>query len=237
MRLTDGSALVLKCKPSCSTRCLRHEQRNLETEATILQTIADNVRVNIPRVLKYDSQGTVLGSPYILRSYLYGTTLADLFPMLSQKQRNHVDRSLGAYLRAIAQIRASSFGPTQLALSGRGYRSWRQAFAAMIESILRDAEDTLVSIPYESIRYQLARHGHLLDQVAEARLVALDAGLPWNVIVDERTQQVTGLLGFENVVWGDPLMAAIFSDASDAFCEGYGQCVARAGPERIRQLL
>jgi len=81
----------------------------------------------------------------------------------------------------------------------------------------------LVSIPYDSIRYYVAAQRHLLDAITTSRLVALDAGEPRNVLVDERSRLVVGLLGFGNVVWGDPLMAGVFAQVSDGFWEGYGR--------------
>jgi len=127
------------------------------------------------------------------------------------------------YIRAVSSITAATFGPTHRVLAGAGSPTWREAFLSLLESALRDAEDMLVSIPYDSIRYYVTAQRHLLDAITTSRLVALDAGEPRNVLVDERSRLVVGLLGFGNVVWGDPLMAGVFAQASDGFWEGYGR--------------
>jgi len=126
------------------------------------------------------------------------------------------------YIRAVSSITAATFGPTHRVLAGAGSPTWREAFLSLLESALRDAEDMLVSIPYDSIRYYVSSQRHLLDAIATSRLVALDAGEPRNVLVDERSRLVVGLLGFGNVIWGDPLMAGVFAEASEEFWEGYG---------------
>jgi hypothetical protein len=107
----------------------------------------------------------------------------------------------------------------------------------MLESVLRDCEDLLVSLPYDSIRYYTSTQAHALNAIQEAQLVPLDAGTAQNVLLDEQTRQISGLLGFSHVVWGDPLLAWCFKDASTAFWEGYGTRVGCDESERTRQML
>lgn len=209
VRMADGGALMLKCPPPFNTRLLRHEQRGLETEAKIVELLAANTQ--------------------LMLSHIPGTPLAEVAPYLSASERSIVDRTLGAYVRSITSLAAPSFGITHRVFSGTGSTTWREAFLSLLESALRDAEDMLVSVPYDSIRYHAARHGYLLEEISEARLVPLDMGGLENVLLDDRTKQVCGLLGFSNVIWGDPMMAAVFTNASEAFYEGYGECPARIG--------
>ena len=237
VRMVDGGALMLKCPPSFNTRLLRHEQRGLETEAKIVELLAANTQLPVPRFIKHDPQGGSLGSPYLMLSHIPGTPLAEVAPYLSASERSIVDRTLGAYVRSITSLAAPSFGITHRVFSGTGSATWREAFLSLLESALRDAEDMLVSVPYDNIRYHVARHGYLLEEISEARLVPLDMGRLENVLLDDRTKQVCGLLGFSNVIWGDPMIAAVFTNASEAFYEGYGECPARTGPAHVRQLL
>ncbi|KAJ9665956.1 hypothetical protein H2201_003867 [Coniosporium apollinis] len=238
LSIADGSRLVLKCRPPCNTRLLRHEQQSLEAEARVLDLVKVNAMyLPLPTRLMYDPEGSGIGAPFLLRSYLPGTPLSHPALRLSTAERARIDATLGAHLGSLSALRAPAFGPFCRVLAGTGSSTWREAFLSLLESVLRDAEDMLVSIPYDGIRYCVAQQAHLLDQVTEARLVALDAGLPRNVLVDERSRQVCGLLGFGNVVWGDPAMAGVFAGASEAFYEGFGQMPARSGGERVRMLI
>lgn len=119
----------------------------------------------------------------------------------------------------------------------RGSKSWREAFLALLEAALRDAEDILVTIPYDSIRYYITQQGHALDEVVEPNLVALDVCKPDNVLIDEYTKQVTGLVGFSSVVWGDALMNGGLARGSEAFFEGFGECPVRIGGVKTRMLM
>lgn len=51
--------------------------------------------------------------------------------------------------------------------------SWSLAFHALLEGILRDAEDMAVIIPYQKIRCNFRRLRHCLDKVTIPRLVVL----------------------------------------------------------------
>ena len=73
----------------------------------------------------------------------------------------------------------------------------------MVESILSDGEDILVSLPYEEIRDQVSKAGPRLDKVKEARLVAVGFDHPKNVLIDPVTKDVTGILDFGSALWGD----------------------------------
>jgi hypothetical protein len=235
LRLTDGTSLVLKCPPPPNTRLLRHEQRSLEGEAKILEALSSNTQHCTPICIDHEPRGRSLGSPHLLLRCVPGKRLSEL--SLSAGYRRVVDRTLGAYVRSITSLTADTFGLPHRVFAGTGSPSWRVAFLSLVESALRDAEDMLVSVPYDSIRQHMARYGRLLDEVTEARLVPLDVGDPENVLVDEQTKQVTGLVGFSNAVWGDPFMATVFEGASTAFLEGYRECPARVGSARIRLLL
>ena len=106
----------------------------------------------------------------------------------------------------MAQYISPAFGSVALVASGHGFKRWREAFKSMLGSILTDGEDMFVNLPYTQIREQVARAESSLDDVQEARLIILDLGDADNVLVDERTKEVTGLIGFQKALWGDPAM-------------------------------
>jgi hypothetical protein len=238
IRTVDSTTFLLKCAPSRETRLLRHEYKSLETEGRTLDLIASKSHVPVPRRLNYEaSSNNSIRSPYLLRSYIPGKTLASLSPYLSAAERSDVDRSLGAYFHSLTGIRLRSFGFTSKVYAGAGSETWSQAFRAILESALRDAEDVLVSLPYDQIRYWAAANKAALDEIVEPRMVPLEAADPSKIILDERRKYVVGLLGFSNVVWGDPLLAGAFDSASEAFWEGYGGKPEDTPGYRKRRLL
>lgn len=95
----------------------------------------------------------------------------------------------------------------------------------------------LVTVPYDSVRYYVGKNSHFLDEATQPRLVALNVCEPDNVLINEQTRQVTGLVGFSNVIWGDPLMSGGIADGSDAFFEGLGEHPARTDGIKARILM
>lgn len=72
-----------------------------------------------------------------------------------------------------------------------------------MESVLRDGEDMLISLPYSQIRDHVVKAERALDEVEDARLVVPALRNPSNVLIDGRTKEVTGLLDFGTAIWGD----------------------------------
>lgn len=233
-KLADGSNIVLKCPPAYNVRLLRHEKHSLETESRTLEILHQYTQIPAPDLIKYDSQGGPLGMPFLMTSYLPGCRLSEMSPHLTLDERKTIDRTLGGYVRALTTLSATQFGTTYRVYAKKGSSSWREAFHALLEAVLRDAEDMLVTIPYDSIRYYIAKHAHVLDQVTEPRLVAFNVCDPTNVLVDQRLKQITGLVGFSNIIWGDPLMSGGIVDGSAAFFEGFGECPVQTDGAKLR---
>ncbi|KAF2234705.1 hypothetical protein EV356DRAFT_484644 [Viridothelium virens] len=236
LRMTDGSRLVLKMAPSTNVRLLRMERQALNAEATTLELLASRLRMPVPTLIKFDPHDRSLGTSYSLQTCPGGVNMSNI-GRLSTSERANIDRSLGTYFRHVSSLAAARFGPPHLVFNGSGCDTWRESFFQMLEMTLRDGEDVLVNLPYDSIRYYTQRHGHLLDQVTEARLVLLGITNEHNVLLDERTRYVTGLLGLSDAVLGDPFMATAFVNPSAAFLQGYGTSPSRTSSEAVRQLL
>ncbi|KAH9879957.1 hypothetical protein J1614_001981 [Plenodomus biglobosus] len=236
-RLGDGSCLVLKCPPSHNVRLLRHEKHLLETERKTLETLREYTQIPVPQLIKHDSTGGALGIPFLMISHVPGRRLSELSPYLAPTEKQTIDRTLGSYVRALTSLSATQFGMTHRVFAKKGSNSWREAFLALLEAGLRDAEDMLVTVPYDSIRYYIGKHAHFLEDVTEPRLVALNVCDPSNVLIDEESKRITGLVGFSNVIWGDPLMTGGIADGSEAFFEGLGECPMKTGGIRARLLM
>jgi aminoglycoside phosphotransferase (APT) family kinase protein len=236
-KLADGNFLILKCAPSHNVRLLRHEKHSLETERKTLETLHEYTQLPVPQILKHDSQGGTLGSPYLMMSYLPGRRLSELLPTLTTTDRRNIDRTLGACVGALTALSATQFGMTHRVFAKKGCETWKEAFLALLEAVLRDGEDMLVTIPYDSIRYYIGKSSHFLDEATQPRLVALNVCDPQNVLVHEQTKQVTGLIGFSNVIWGDPLMSGGIANGSDAFFQGLGESPEETDGIKARLLM
>lgn len=226
---------ILRCRPSSSMRLLRHEEDRLQTEASVLQHLRGRADVSIPHLIDYHTSASPIGSIYLISGPFKGVVLSDIETQLSPSALASIDRSLGQYFRRLTHVLGPSFGALRRAETGSG--TWSRCFASMLESILRDAEDALVSLPYEVIRDQVRRHRASLDQITQPKLVLLEMVNDQNILVDTNTWTVSGLLDFATAIWGDPFLSDCFYNPSVGFVEGFGKLLNSSTDERIRQYL
>lgn len=202
LRVSNGSRLVLKLGPSPNTALLRHERYFLESEATILSLLKKN-DLPIPRILRYDPRSTQLNSPFLLSTHISGISYADASLHLTRSECRDVELQLRSLSSTISQHTSPTFGPAALVASNKGFSTWRESFKSMLESIMMDAEDMTINLPYHAIREAASSIGNELHDVKEARLVVVGLGRPQNVLLDRRTNDVVGLLDFGQAIWGD----------------------------------
>ena len=235
--LSNGARVLLKGSPSSSTALLRRERSFLENEAQFLALLGQSGNPCIPQLYNYDPSGRPWGSPYLIRQYMNGRSLSEMENELSPVQRDGIDRHLGFLLSTIGQNAAPGFGTLQQVARGAGTSSWRDAFCALFEGILRDAEDTFVHLPYSEIRDGLSRLAPALEDVTLPRLVVVDFGRPSHILLDEESKQLSGIVDFSSALWGDVLMAEIFETPSQAILQGAGIPLLRTREEQIRLVL
>ena len=207
LRLSNDSRLVLKLSPSPNTVLLRHERYLLESEASILSVLKKS-NLPIPRILRYDPRSIQLGSAFLLSTYVPGISYADVLPHLTRSERRDIELQLRSLNFTISQYPSPTFGPAALVASNKGFSTWRESFKSMLESIMMDAEDMTINLPYHAIREAASSVWKELHEVKEARLVVLGLGRPQNVILDRRTNNVIGLLDFSQAIWGDTAFSA-----------------------------
>ena len=70
-----------------------------------------------------------------------------------------------------------------------------------------DGEDVMVNLPYTDIRDSVCVWKSSLDGVKEASLVILGLGQPENVLIDRKSNEISGLLDFGRAFWGDQDMS------------------------------
>ncbi|KAH1981343.1 hypothetical protein KXW88_005923 [Aspergillus fumigatus] len=220
-----------------TTRLLRREQFLLGTEARVLRLLRQSAVPCVPSLLYYDPQNTLLGSAFLVRQYIHGSTLQELESQLTIEDRRELDRQLGLLMNMIGQHTANSFGTLEQVALGSGTRSWREAFLVHFESILRDSEDVFVHLPYAEIRHQVCRLSPVLDEITLPRLVICDFGRPSAVLLDPVSKQLAGIVGFDSALWGDVYMGEIFEDPSPAVLDGFASRDIDCEPDLIRQLL
>lgn len=238
LTLGDGARVVLKVAPPADVAVLRYEKDILRAEVEAMRLVRAQTSVPLPDILAHDASCSLLPSPYFIMSYLPGTPFHKLRQQLSEEQCAQVQREMGRITHELSQINGPAFGYwAQPEAQGV---SWRVCFGNMVEGVLRDGEAAGVPLPlpYDEIRRRVAAHSSALDEITTPRLVHWDL---WdgNVFVDPASGQITGLIDFERVLWGDPLIEAVFIDMNPAShaAAGFGENLLGSPAGQTRRLL
>jgi hypothetical protein len=229
----SGTCFLLKTSPPDALRLLRSEVESPAVAAPILDLINRCSELTPKLVASPASHpGHPLSSDFLLRGFMPGVPLSSVAHSLTTFDREQIDRSIGAVIRAVTSSRSDTFGLPAVVAAGNGFPTWRQAFQALFADALQDAEDFRLTLPYDSIRHFVDAHMGSMDGIVEARLVPLRAGTSENVLMDEHCKAVVGMVGWSDTVWGDPHLGAVFDNPSSGFWSGFGNIQALgANPE------
>lgn len=233
---TSDYFYVLRCRPSSHVRLLGQEEERLQTEALVLQSLRGRSDILVPRLIEYHTTMIPMGSSYLISGPFKGSILSDIEASLSCQAFASIDKSLGGYVRQLSHISGPAFGAIRTGTPPAS-PAWSRCFAALLETILRDGEDALVSLPYDFIRHQVRRHRQALDQITQPKLVLLEMAADQDVIINTNDYTIAGLLDFSTAIWGDPFMSDCFHKPRMGFVEGFGRLPNRDTNERIRQYL
>jgi len=219
---TNNGYYTLKMAPPSGARIMRHESECPTAEGKILNLI-EGSNIPIPKVIGEDSgKRNHVRSPFLLRIYIPGDPLSSVAHRFTSFDLAQIDQKVGRYIRLATNFKQNQFGPSSKVLAGQGLSNWRTAFQTLMEMALRDAEDVYLSIPFTSIRGWVGHHLGKLDVVKEAHLVPLRSGSPDTVIVDSNSNTLVGIVGWTDVVWGDPMLGEAFDNPSAEFWVGFG---------------
>ena len=202
IRLSDASCVLVKIPPPSWTPLLRRERSQLAAEAIVWELLAD-ADLPVPRLVEHDPPRTDPDSSYLLITHLSGVPYRGIKSRMTGSERKGVERQLHPLKAMITNYASSTFGSVTLVADGQGFATWREAFTAMLESVLMDAEDILVALPYAEVREAVQRMDRPLAGVTEARLVVRGMGHEENVLIDKKSKKVTGLVGGGDAFWGD----------------------------------
>jgi aminoglycoside phosphotransferase (APT) family kinase protein len=249
VRLADGRELVLKVAPRPDLRLLTHEVDLMRTEVDVYHRCAA-VGVPAPAVVFAGFDRSLIGTDYVFLSRLPGRPLH-----LARDRMTLADH-------AAARGRAAALAARLHTVTGPAYGyplrpsrtwcpTWREAFGAMVDDVLGDADRLGCELPMPTERSgdRMRRHADTLDEVTRPALVHFDL---WdgNIFVDQHAScgwRVTGLIDGERAFYGDPLAELVsltlFREMDDApevldgYAEGAGAPLDLTGAARYRLAL
>lgn len=218
-------------------------------------------------------------SPYILTGPFHGHLLSEISPQLSQTPSEKIQQRIGFFYRNLTTSfspcfsssstqQTKPFGPlypsSDSSSDSTSFTTWSQFYTTLLETLLLDAEDALINLPYAFIRETVRRNRNSLDQITKPKLVFLEGLVDEkNILVRRRRLEssgagerresgdeweISGILDWSGVVWGDEWMSDGFYDhfskgrSMGGFLEGFWggrgrQNQRRSGEEVVRQYL
>lgn len=225
--LRSGRDVVLKIAPPEGVEVMTYERGMMRNELDAIAIIQEHTTVPVPRVEFVDTTRELIDADWFVMAFVDADNVGveeeegAYPPELVDSYREQ----LGALTRRLNAIVGPHFGP----LRGTGFPTWRAAFGAMFEDVLRDGERAGVDLgrPYDEFRAAFAAGAASLDEVVEPRFVEWDL---WMKNVMGRDGRITALIDHERAFYGDPVIEAVFLGAGDAdfgdvdaYLRGYGR--------------
>ncbi|GGV90270.1 phosphotransferase [Streptomyces gelaticus] len=248
--LTDGSEQVVKTPPPAAPGTLLGYERDLLVNETTFYNYAKG-SAPVPRVLHSELDATAPTGPYVIMSACPGRPWSEFAPgSLPAEEERRLREDLG---RIVARLHAvthpAGFGYPSLA-GGPLVPAWRQAFTAMTDAVLADADTYRARLPRPAagVRALLAAASPVLDDVTRPALVHFDL---WqgNLLVDggPGARSIGGIVDGERMFWGDPVAdfvsLALFGDMEKdedflaGYADGSGRPVVFDASVRLRLAL
>ncbi|MFJ1893034.1 phosphotransferase family protein [Streptomyces sp. NPDC088170] len=248
---TDGGGdWVVKTPPPATPGTLMGYEQDLLVNEVTFYTAAEG-SAPVPRVLYSELDPAAPTGPYLVMSACPGRSWSEFAPgSLSAAEERGLRKDLG---RSVARLHAvtnpAGFGYPSLSV-GRLDPSWRQAFTAMTDAVLADADTYRARLPRPTaaVRDLLAAASPVLDDITRPALVHFDL---WqgNLLVDggPGARTIGGIVDGERMFWGDPVAdfvsLALFGDVAEdpdflaGYAEGSGRPVVFDASVRLRLAL
>jgi aminoglycoside phosphotransferase (APT) family kinase protein len=248
--LTDGSERVVKIPPSATPGTLMGYEHDLLVNETTFYTCAEG-SAPVPRVLHSELDATAPTGPYVIMSACPGRPWSEFAPgSLPAEEERRLRADLGRIVARLHTVtNPAGFGYPSLAV-GPLAPAWRQAFTAMTDAVLADADTYRARLPRPAagVRALLAAASPVLDDVTRPALVHFDL---WqgNLLLDggPGAWSIGGIVDGERMFWGDPVAdfvsLALFGDMEKdedflaGYADGSGRPVVFDASVRLRLAL
>lgn len=221
VKLSDGRDTVLKIAPPANSDILTYEKNIMSTEAGMMILVHKETELKVPEVYYYDAAKDLCDSDYFFMEMLTGSNFDNIKKELPEEEINSLNLQIGKCVRRLNEIKGKDYfgypGNPELQAP-----TWSEAFLKMIDAVLNDGKRKQVELmcPYEEIHSLAARYTRYLEEVKVPSFVHWDL---WDANIFVEDGKITGLLDFERVLWGDPLLEAHFRSFEPKQLEGYGK--------------
>ena len=222
---SDKGVFLLRIAPPDTEQVLFYEPAMMRREVALMERMQGQISAPIPALVVADFERRLINQDYLIVEAPAGVYYSQI-TSLSHAQHDHVYAQLGAYLNQLHAITGSDYGYNGQTSTTESQQTWSQAFSQMWEQLINDVVACGLYDPEEAFSLiNLLQSYHAYFQ-RKSRPALLHMGIrKENIMVDQKGN-ITGLLGFEAALWGDPEVDFAVLDCSgiwaSAFWQGYG---------------
>ncbi|MGC9520841.1 MAG: phosphotransferase family protein [Anaerolineae bacterium] len=138
--------VVLRIAPDPRQRVLTYEKALMRREVKIIQTASEIPGVPIPRLIGYDFSRELIDRDYMFMARLSGKPFNEIVGKLPPEAVQAIEREVGRCVARLGEVKGVHFG-YPAGGPGWGSASWREAFTAIVEVLLRDGEEVGAELP------------------------------------------------------------------------------------------
>lgn len=227
---TNGKETVLKVAPKEGTDVLTHERNILRNEVSAIYRVIHIRSVRTPDIYYADFRHFYIDADYFFMEKLKGKPFSEARKTMSQPDIDRIERECGRICRHMHEN----------VIRREGYTLWKDKFLSMLEDLLEDgrSKNVDIGVPYKAVTEAAEKLKYTLDEVEKMVFLHGDFS-DANVLVHDG--EVSGIIDFENAIYGDRYFEDCFKDLADSysmtgFMEGYGDAAITENI-RCRRLL
>ena len=199
--LDNGLKVIIKTTPEDQFN-MTYEKHLIYAEQAALQLLTRE-QLPVPKILAFDTSRQFLERPFLLLEFIEGITYDKVKATLPEETQAEIAQKIGQMLQQIHCIKGAGFGG--IAPDAMRFATWREAFLAMLHSVLTDAQKKNVALPChpDLLEQQILEVAAVLEFVTEPKLVLFDL---WDGNIMIRDNQFSGIFDLERALWADPLL-------------------------------
>ncbi len=229
MTFSDSRQTVFKVGPPADADILAYEKNILRAEVDAMKLAATNPAIPVPRIQFDDFSRVHLPYDYYFMDFVAGDTWNKVRDNLTPQQNQRIITELGRITAQINAFERQTFG---YFAHGRHFDTWPKAFRWMCELLFADARRYDIALPLSETEFfqHFEAHRAVFEEVTRAQLVHWDLWAGNVFVVTEHdtgddTAHISGVVDFERVLWGDPLMEEYLSHFKDigVYNAGYAE--------------
>jgi fructosamine-3-kinase len=199
--LENGLKIIIKTTPEDQFN-MTYEKHLIHAEYAVLK-ILTREELPVPKVLAFDTSRQFLERPFLLLEFIEGTTYNTIKESLGASEQSRIETKIGSMLRQINTIKGTGFGG--IAPEAMRFNTWREAFLALLHSVLADGQQKNIPLPCNPnlLEQQILEVADVLEVVQEPQLVLFDL---WDGNIMIKDNQLNGIFDLERALWADPLL-------------------------------